>query len=384
MKLLIIHNAYPNNNVGGEDKVYKNESQALRDELGESNVFFYEVSNYHLSQFKLIFNIWFNMAHYKNIKKLIQDNNIDIAHIHNFYPLLTPSVFKGAKDGGAKVVHTLHNYRLWCISGIFYRAGYGVCELCAKNKFAFFGVMNKCFRDSFVYSFVAWLSFLFYKVCGVFSWVDCFFVLSEFSYQKLIALGIPKSRLILKPNWVNIQNTNKSNSNKKEGYIFIGRLEEQKGIYKLLDIWCKLQSKYVLTIVGGGGNIDELQKKYNHKNIVFKNICSYEQTMQLLSKSKYLIQPSLMYETFGLSIIEAFGFGVPVIGFDIGTRSEFICDKINGFKANENNLKEIIELSYEYKDYEKLSQNAQSSYKKYEKTKTIKDQIKIYKTLLKA
>ena len=384
MKLLIVHNTYPNNNVGGEDMVYKNEAQALRDKLGGENVFFYEVSNYKLSQFKLIFNIWFNIAHYKKIKKIIQDNNIDIAHIHNFYPLLTPSVFKGAKDGGAKVVYTLHNYRLWCISGIFYRAGYGVCELCAKNKFSLFGVINKCFRNSFAQSFVAWLSFLFYKACGVFRWIDYFFVLSEFSYQKAHSLGIPKNKLILKPNWVNIPNIKKVDINKRDGYIVIGRLERAKGVYKLLDVWSKLDSKYVLTIVGGGSNIDELKTTYNQKNIIFKNKCSHKESMQLLAKSKYLIHPSLMYETFGLNIIEAFSFGVPVIGFDIGTRVEFIQDTKNGFKAKENNLKEIIELSYEHKGYQTLCKNALLSHTKYEQETIIKNQIEIYKKAIKA
>jgi len=141
---------------------------------------------------------------------------------------------------------------------------------------------------------------------------------------------------------------------------------------------------YVLTIVGGGSNIDELKTTYNQKNIIFKNKCSHKESMQLLAKSKYLIHPSLMYETFGLNIIEAFSFGVPVIGFDIGTRVEFIQDTKNGFKAKENNLKEIIELSYEHKDYQTLCKNALLSHTKYEQETIIKNQIEIYKKAIKA
>ena len=87
--------------------------------LGKENVFSYAVSNDNLSKLSLIFNIWFNKHYYKEIKKIVEENSIDLVHIHNFYPLLTPSVFKASKDGGAKVIHTLHNYRLWCISGMF-------------------------------------------------------------------------------------------------------------------------------------------------------------------------------------------------------------------------------------------------------------------------
>lgn len=119
MKLLIIHNRYQSNNIGGEDIVYQNELESLQKKLGKENVFSYEVSNDNLSKLSLIFNIWFNKHYYKEIKKIVEENSIDLVHIHNFYPLLTPSVFKAAKDGGAKVNHTLHNYRLWCISGMF-------------------------------------------------------------------------------------------------------------------------------------------------------------------------------------------------------------------------------------------------------------------------
>ena len=118
MNILIIHNKYQSNNIGGEDIVYKNELQSLQEKLGEKNVYSYEVSNDDISKIKLIFGIWFSLKYYKEIKKIVKENSIDLVHVHNFYPLLTPSVFKAAKDTGAKVVHTLHNYRLWCISGI--------------------------------------------------------------------------------------------------------------------------------------------------------------------------------------------------------------------------------------------------------------------------
>lgn len=119
MKILIIHNKYQSNNIGGEDIVYQNKLESLQAKLGKENVYSYEVTNDDISKWKLIFNIWFNKYYYKEVKKIVKENNIDLVHIHNFYPLLTPSVFKASKDAGAKVIHTLHNYRLWCISGIF-------------------------------------------------------------------------------------------------------------------------------------------------------------------------------------------------------------------------------------------------------------------------
>ena len=147
------------------------------------------------------------------------------------------------------MVHTLHNYRLWCISGIFYRDGFGVCELCTKNKFSLKGIFYKCFRKSLLQSTLAQLSFWYYRVNKIFDNIDYFFVLTNFQKEKVKNLGIDEKKLILKPNSLNMKfNIQKE----KKDYIYVGRLEESKGIFELLKVWEKLDEKYILTIIGGG------------------------------------------------------------------------------------------------------------------------------------
>jgi len=379
MKLLIIHNRYQSNNIGGEDIVYQNELESLQKVLGVKNVLSYKVSNDDISKFKLLYEIWFSKKHYKNIYKIVKENNIDIVHVHNFFPLLTPSVFKAAKDADAKVVHTLHNYRLWCISGIFYRDEYGICELCTKSKFPFKGIVNGCFRKSLVQSFLAQLSFWYYRATQVFENIDYFFTLTNFQKAKVQALGIDKNKLILKPNSLDIKFEIKK---EKKDYIYVGRLEESKGIYKLLEVWNKLDEKYILTIIGGGNIENELRKKFEKKNIIFKGKRTRDETLSLISKSKYLIQPSLLYETFGLTMIEAMSCGIPVIGFDLGTRRDFIEDGFNGFLSEDDELKKTIEKSFDYENYEILSINAIKTARLYENDYVIKKQIEIYKDIL--
>ena len=379
MKLLIIHNIYQTKNIGGEDIVYKNELESLQNKLGKENVLFFEVSNDNMSKVKLMFTIWFNKKYYKKIRDIVEKNNIDLVHVHNFYPLLTPSIFKASKDAGAKVIHTLHNYRLWCISGIFYRDGYGICELCTKSKFSLQGVLNKCIRKSLVQSLSVQLSFWYYRATRVFDNIDYFFVLTQFQKEKVKSLGIGENKLILKPNSFKMSFSMHKN---KKNYIYVGRLEESKGIYELLKVWERLDKKFILTIIGGGDIEEGLRTEYKQKNIIFKGKCSREETLEDISKSKYLIQPSLLYETFGLTIIEAMSFGVPVIGFDIGTRSEFIEDGVNGFISSTSNLKNIIEKSFEFKDYENLSTNAVLKAKEFENDYIVEKQIEIYKSIL--
>ena len=74
--------------------------------------------------------------------------------------------------------------------------------------------------------------------------------------------------------------------------------------------------------------------------------------------------------------------GVPVIGFDIGTRSDFIEDSINGFLCDKNNLKETIEKSFQFSEYEKLSNNALLKSKEFDNSYVTKKQIEIYKHIM--
>ncbi|MBK2092365.1 glycosyltransferase family 4 protein [Francisella philomiragia] len=381
MKILIVHNRYQSNNIGGEDIVYDNELKSLRELHGEDNVLAYQVSNDDISKFSLLFGIWFSRKHYRNIKKIVRDNNIDIVHVHNFFPLLTPSVFKAAKKSGAKVVHTLHNYRLWCISGILYRDGFGACELCTKSKLPIFGIKNKCYRKSRLQSLVAQAAFSFYRLFRMFKNIDYYFVLTDFQRQKVKELGIPSHKIILKPNSISLavdQHIQKT----KQNYIYVGRLEESKGIFELLDTWVSLDDKFVLTVVGDSPDSDEIINKYSSKNIIFKGKCTREETLSLISQSKYLIQPALLYETFGLTIIEAMIFGVPVIGFDIGTRRDFIKNRENGFITTKNDLQRTIQNSYDYGNYELMSQNAKNTAKQYQNDYIIAKQLEIYKNIL--
>lgn len=380
MKILLVHNKYKSRFVGGEDVVFRNELEALKEKMGSENVFEYTVANDDLNKLGLIFSIWFSKKHYKNIYNLVKDSKIDLVHVHNFFPLLTPSVFKAAKKAGAKVVNTLHNYRWWCLSGIFYRDKKGICELCAKKKFASWGIFYRCYRRSFLQSFLAALAFYFYKLIKVEKFIDYFFVLTNFEKEKIKELGINKEKIILKPNFINELLSTPIESRKD--YIFVGKLDESKGIDFLLNVWQNLGSEYVLKIVGSGES-DSRLLQYKRDNIIFLGKIDNSETKREITQSKYLIQSSLMYETSGLTILEAFSAGVPVIGFNIGTRKDFIEDGINGFLANKDNLIEVIKRSYEFNDYSSLVNGAKDSIRKFEKNKVIDEQILIYKNIIK-
>src|SRR5205823_2766786 len=71
-----------------------------------------------------------------------------IVHVHNFFPLLSPSVYYACRSAGVPVVQTLHNFRLLCSNALLFRDG-KPCEQCVGKKLPWPGIVHACYRRSF-------------------------------------------------------------------------------------------------------------------------------------------------------------------------------------------------------------------------------------------
>jgi len=379
MKVLVVHNAYQSNNIGGEDLVVAREIAGLKTQLGQSNVFEYIISNDEIKLLSLAVSIWGNQKHAGNIAHLIQQHQIDIVHVHNFFPLLTPSVFRSAKLAGAIVVHTLHNFRWWCLSGIFYRDNHA-CEDCVHKKFAINAIVHRCYRNSLLQSTAGALAFYWYHLKEYEKNIDAYFVLSHFQREKLSPL-IAANKLWLKPNPIAAPEAVIS-WEKKKNYVYVGRLESAKGIEVLLATWAQLPETMVLDVIGVSDKISVLKEKYEKNNIRFLGNIAHSDVIKRLAQYRYLVHPSLSYETFGLTLIEALAQGTPVIGFELGTRLEFIQSGKNGFLCQPEKLQETLMRSVDFPHYAALSQQAYESAKDFYTSGVITQQVSIYQQLL--
>ncbi len=378
MKILVVHNAYQSHHVGGEDVVVKKEVKALKAALGDNAVFEYYVSNDEIKTLDLVSKLWGNQHHFKKIADLVKLHQIDVVHVHNFFPLLTPTVFAGAKYAGAKVVHTLHNFRWWCSSGIFYR-NQGECEKCIGKTFGWPGVVHKCYRNSFIQSMAANMAFAWYRIKEYAKHIDAYFVLTKFQQQKL-QTQLQNAKVFLKPNGIE-QPLNNGVVDKKD-YLFVGRLETAKGIDLLLATWKQLPPSFNLKVIGTGENEAALRAHYACDNIRFVGKLEHEQVMQEMRKAKFFVHSSLTYETFGLTLLEALSVGTPVIAIDRGPRSEFIQNGYNGYLSTENNFLQTLLQTALVNDYETMSANAFESARPFYMNKVIDTQIDYYQQLL--
>jgi len=380
MKVLIVHNYYQSKYIGGEDIIVERELRALKSVLGEQNVFEYCVSNDDAKPLKLLFTLWGNQKHFNNIKLLVKQYQIDLVHVHNFFPLLTPIVFLAAKKMGAKVVHTLHNFRWWCLSGILYRKNVGSCTKCVGKKWGLPAIFYGCYRGSRLQSLAGSLAFWWYRFRKYDQCIDGYFALTPLQQEKLKMFGLTRN-VFLKPNAIEVP-AQMSAPESKQDYVFVGRLEAAKGIELLLETWVQLPRHFILNIIGEGIDRAQLQQKYAHPNIHFLGQIPHAQVVQAICKAKYVLHPSLSNETFGLSVVEALAQGTPVIAINIGAPSQFIEAGYNGFFCCAEEFKEVIIASNNYPRYEQMCSNAYVSAKKYDLPHVISQQIALYQQIL--
>lgn len=380
MRILVAHNFYRSALVGGEDRVVVDEVAALKARLGDQNVLTYYTYNDQIQLLSLCKNIWGNRFHAQNIKALIEQHQVDILHVHNDFPLLTPLIFKVASQAGCIVLQSLHNFRPHCLSGVLFRQN-KVCERCISKTIKWPGVLSRCYRGKTSQSLLNAMAQAWYRLRKYQSYVNYFFALSPFQKNKLISFGVQEDKIFLKPNFIKHQVEPKQAST-RHGYIYIGRIEPGKGIEYLLKMWQDMPSQFVLKVVSAGESLEMLKAKYTKENIKFLGKLDHEQAMQELSQSKYLVHPSRYYETFGLTILEAMSLGVPVIGLNVGTRKDFIKHEENGLSTELDQLEGTILNSMAHPKYAQMCDGALAFSQAFSQEAIIDKQIELYEKIL--
>ena len=168
LKILIVHNYYQI--PGGEDTVVANEKKML-EEYGHK-VVLYTRHNSELKYVRTIdrlllpFTTIFNVRTYRDIRRIISEENIDIVHVHNTLNLISPSVYYAALSKKVPVVQTIHNFRLLCPGATFYRNGH-ICEDCLKYGLLC-AVRHSCYRNNMLQTLACVFSTKIHRTMGVY------------------------------------------------------------------------------------------------------------------------------------------------------------------------------------------------------------------------
>lgn len=385
--VLMAHNYYQV--PGGEDTVFHNEVKML--EKNGHKVTKYtrhndEIKVGLINKLKLGMDTIFSFKTYKEVKKLIDENDIDVVHVHNTLPLISPSIYYAAMAKKVPVVQTIHNFRLLCPGATFTKNG-KICEDCI-NKGLRQSLKNKCYRNSFFQTFIIYTMLSIHRFIGTYNKVN-YITLTKFNKNKMCNLVKNEKKIYIKPNFVQLREF--SQRNLDNYFVYIGRLDEIKGINFLVESWKYIDKSCILYIIGGGPEEKRIKtyiRENKLDNIKMLGFMERESAFEIMAKSRAVIVPSKWYEGFPMTIAESFSLGIPVIGSKLGNIEAIIEDGYSGLlfeSSNSNSLKGVVEkLFHNRKSNEELGNNAYKSFNQlYSDEENYNILIEIYRNICK-
>jgi glycosyltransferase involved in cell wall biosynthesis len=341
-RVLQVHTRY--RQAGGEDEVVASEKRLLEEAgLSVAQVLFDNpkpgggrFSPAPLTQG--IAAVWSRGAA-RRVRDAIKANRPQIVHVHNTFIAASPSVYGAAASCGVPVVQTLHNYRLVCPAATVYRDGHP-CTDCVGRAIAWPAVVHACYRGSRPQSAVVAATLAVHRARGTYTRrIAAYLALTRFQRDLLVRGGLPADRVEVLPNF--LEPDPGVTRDRREGFLFAGRLSEEKGVATLLG--AAALAPGLVRVAGQGplsslvvaaaaaGDVEALGQL--DKRAVFDQ----------LRRATAMVLPSVWYEGFPVSVLEAFATGTPVIASRTGSLAEVIEDGVTGLLANPGDAQDLAD-----------------------------------------
>lgn len=299
-------------------------------------------------------NYIFSLKNYVTIKKLLENKDIDIIHLHGFFSTISPSILIAIKKAKArrniKVVQTLHDFHLVCPNASLYNFNKNiVCEKCLGKNYKINIFWENCDRRGFSFSIIKGIrSIISNNLFHHKNIIDLFICPSEFIKIKLLHEGIQeeKIQLVRNPIMFDIRNINE-----KDNIIcYFGRFSKEKNLEFLINAfieWKKLTgNNFKLLLIGDGEEKESILKIVNQSefkdDIIIKDYMTQEIMFKTIQKAKYFSLSSSCYEVAPMSIIEALSLDIIPIAPEHGGMKESINFSKVGISYKPNDINSWI------------------------------------------
>lgn len=335
MRILLVHNRYRSGAPSGENRVVDQEGAAL-EALGHEVIRFGRSSD-EIEQWSVAKKaslpartIWSRETS-RDLKAVLREHRPEVVHVHNTFPLLSAAVLYACRDARVPVVATIHNYRLSCANGTFFRRG-AVCHDCADGL-PVRAVVHGCYRESHAATAPVALAMSAHRHAWR-SLVSAYVFVSASQRDLLRGSGLAPGRVFVRYNL--IPRRGRPQTARTPSVVYAGRLDEPKGVRLLMAGWdCYLEKSgepgLKLAIAGGGPLGGEVAAWASTRpSVDVKGPLSSERCAELIAQASAVVLPSVWEETFGLVAIEAMAAGVPPIAAGHGSFTELITPGVDG------------------------------------------------------
>lgn len=313
----------------------------------------------------------------RSMKKILPESRPDVAHLHIYYGQLTASILSPLREMGVPIVQTLHEYKIVCPTYSLYD-GKNICQACNGTHY-WKAAIKRCNRNSFARSALVATESYVSRWLGSITDISQFIAVSDFLRDKVVELGVPSSKVTTVHNFIDCEGVDVA-TKPGEYLLYFGRLEETKGLMTLLDAIEPLRD-IPLIIVGEGSLRARLTATIQARGMHHVQLLGFKTGAELeglIRGCVCSITPSIWYETFGLTLLETFKYGRPVIASRLGGMTEVVENGRDGllFESGNhrqlrehmlwmwNNRQQVVEMGSEGRTKAELKFGAENHYEK--------------------
>jgi glycosyltransferase involved in cell wall biosynthesis len=272
----------------------------------------------------------------QEVARFVDHYRPDVAHVHNLYPLFSPSVLSALRRKGIPIVMTVHNHFHTCPTADHLFDG-EICEKCVGGREYHCAIQN-CRRNVFESLGYTVRSVVARKLRLFTANVTVTIALNEFARGRLLMSGFAPERVVVLPNSVTIQDQ-PADAHAGRYAMFSGRMCPEKGVATLLEA-ARRTAEIPVRLFGGGPTLDE-HLNDAPENVEFRGQVDTTEIAQAYRGARFLVVPSRWFEGCPLVILEAMSFGLPVIASRIGGLSELVDEGVTGMLFEPGNGEEL-------------------------------------------
>jgi len=342
MKIVVVHSRYRSAAPSGENRVVDQEIAALR-ALGHEVELFERRSDdiegwSTARKVTLPATVVWNGPARRDLRDLLRASKPDVVHIHNTFPLLSASVLYACRDAGVPAVATIHNYKLACASGDFFRDG-AVCHDCADGV-PTGGIRHGCYRGSRSATAPVVLAITMHRQAWR-TMVSAYSCISAAQRELLRGVGLPAERVFVRHNMIPPRPA--PEAARQPVIVYAGRLDEAKGLPVLMAGWDRYLSESghpgLRLVIAGSGPLEDSVRAWatDRKYVRVLGQLSPDACAREMAAARAVVLPSAWEETFGLAAVEAMALGVAPLAAAHGSFPELITDGVDGvlFRPND-------------------------------------------------
>ncbi len=285
----------------------------------------------------------FNTEAQRQLERLIEDTQPDIAHVHSIYHHLSPSIFPTLKKYNLPVMMTLHDYKLVCPNYIFLDGKRQVCEAC-RGKHFWKATAKKCFRDSYGASLLVSAE-AYYNYCkhSHFDNIDVLVSPSKFLGDKISQYGYQNHPVLVQPYTLDLSKYEPCYET-SDYFVFMGRLTHEKGVHFLLDSMKQINGAN-LVILGTGPLENEMRRRVETENLTNVKMLGYksgDELKEIVRKAKFTVITSEWHDNSPLVIYESLSLGNPIVGAQMGGIPELIEEGKDGYTFARGDMETFV------------------------------------------